>query len=543
MALYAKRMIVVFLINLKSLFPSPFVRIVEDPLFVFKNLGFIFACLVLLTSCAADDDRQGVMTAPHPATNSKPIPIKLSIGQASLTRAADGLNQGKLPAGSNVTVVIDGKEYTFQTNADNAELTCVSDPVPYYPLDGSSVKIKAYYPAYSGWYNRTTEWNGGMSFDQSTDANYRISDRMQGTVSSSFLDTNGKVISTQNAVPITFKHLMAKVVLKITQPNDGTKITKVTLNSVKGRYKMCNGEYVANSAYFADNNTAGNYTLYTNTAGATGTVVCAGLFPPQTISKDVNFITVTTNENTIYYKLPQDHTFEAGKSYEFSLSSYVDKTSFVIGNVICSDGSMMPYKSIGNRTPVAIIVYVGPNTGNANYKHGLALSFKTVGCRLSNRDGGVLLSHPVNMTTSGNVLDINPPVEDGSVYMDTQHIRRDGTYGAWWPPFFHVNDKNPTVPSSNTSGWFLPSAYQWKQVMQAMGKSATDINKKFRSLVSSQGIPTTVAKDYDASSFWTCTQSGNTSFNYLELSSSTCRFGQTSVFNTNVRCSVGMLAF
>jgi hypothetical protein len=41
MALYGKRIIVVFLINSKSLFPSPFVRIVKDSLFVFKNLFYL----------------------------------------------------------------------------------------------------------------------------------------------------------------------------------------------------------------------------------------------------------------------------------------------------------------------------------------------------------------------------------------------------------------------------------------------------------------------------------------------------------------------
>lgn len=466
----------------------------------------LFAMTALLVSCSADDNDLRVGRGANDVDNESLLPIKLAVGDIPATRASDGLNQGKLPAGSNVTVVIDGKEYTFQTNADNAELTCVSSPVPYYPLDGSSVMIKAYYPAYSGWYNRTTEWNGGMSFDQSTDANYRISDRMQGTVSSSFLDTNGKVISTQNAVPITFKHLMAKVVLKITQPNDGTKITKVTLNSVKGRYKMCNGEYVANSAYFADNNTAGNYTLYTNTAGATGTVVCAGLFPPQTISKDVNFITVTTNENTIYYKLPQSVNFAAGQQYTYTLSTYVDKSGYKVGNVICTDGTMCEYSRVGDKTPVAVICYIGSDTGSATYKHGLALSLKGgISCKMDPSSSNYKNwdNREVYLNSKDDeYTDIdNIPVEDGLIYSGSPYFDYNSTYlKPYWPPYYYARYGFGTAPLG-TSNWFLPSAYQWKQCLLSFGKTCSERYNTLVTFFSERG-----GEKFNSNYYWTCTR-------------------------------------
>lgn len=474
----------------------------------------ILACIMLLAACGPDDDKPADSNPSmlEPWQNNTPLPVKLTPGEAS-TRAADGLMNGNLPSGTSITVVIDGKEYTYQTNDAQTEMTCITTPAPYYPINGQSISIKAYYPtiASGGWYSSTNTWSWCVDKDQSSDTGYRNSDRMYATVSSGYngLDANGKVKPTSNAVPLTFNHLMAKVVLTITQPDDGTKIKEVALGSVKTGYGMDCVNNRAYNAFFWNTNPSGTITLYNNADGATGTVTCAGVFPPQTIGTDVDFITVTTTENTIFYKLPQSVNFAAGQQHQFKLSSYVDKSGYVVGNVICSDGSMIPYKNIGTRTPVAIIVYVGPNTGNANYKHGLAIALKDSGSNYWKNSSSTTINHTIKWAafSSGTTYKYvkipanDVPVEDGSIYMDSQHLKIVSGLRAF-PAFYYAKNCGYAEPPK-TSGWFLPSAYQWQQAYVALGT-------ELFSIMSSKGIPEKVGYDIsNTSMYWSCTQTNS----------------------------------
>lgn len=448
-----------------------------------KSLVFVIA--TALAACSADDDTPIGGGGDNPV-DSHLLPIKLAVGDAPQTRAADGLLKDNFPSGTDITVVIDGNDYSYKTNEPGKELTCTNNPIPYYAISGKSVSIKAFYPALQGWYNRTSTWGWSVNADQTSDDSYKWSDKMYATVPSSYsgLDSDGKVTPTKNVVPLKFYHLMAKVQLTITTPDANTKIKKVTLNSVKTGYQMDCVNCRAYDAYFDTNNTAGVITVYNNASGATGTVTCAAVFPPQTIGSDVNFITVTTTDATLYYKLPQSVNFVSGQQYAYKLSTYVDKQEMKYGNVICSDGTMCEYSKRGNRTPVAVIAYVGSNTGNSTYCHGLALA-------LSN-DGQFIWSTKNQSAHTIKGDRTNYPVEDGNIYRSENN---NSSYPAFQAAFNHASTPK------NTSGWFLPSVYQWQQVIASVGGTATGLHNLLKACGDNTFQPDAYDKHYA-----TCTE-------------------------------------
>lgn len=501
----------------------------------------LLACIMLLAACGPDDDKPADSNPSmlEPWQNDTLLPVKLTPGEAS-TRAADGLMNGNLPSGTDITVVIDGQEYTYQANDAQTEMTCITTPAPYYPINGQSISIKAYYPTIGsgGWYSSTNTWSWCVDKDQSTESGYKNSDRMYATVSSGYsgLDANGKVKPTSNAVPLTFNHLMAKVVLTITQPDDGTKIKEVALGSVKTGYNMDCVNNRAYNAFFWNTNPSGTITLYNNADGATGTVTCAGVFPPQTIGTDVNFISVTTTNNTIYYKLPQSVNFTSGQQYNYALSTYIEKEDVKVGNVICSDGTKCAYSQVGSRTPVAVILYVGKDTGSSTYKHGLALALSNVTGSWAKwrHDNSSYITQPVLMTSSSSI-----PVEDGASYRGDPYDSYNSTYATpSYPAFYYANKNNGTAAPPKTSGWFLPSAYQWNQVMNGIGTTDLERISNWKKILSDTKIGT-IGNLY----FWTCTeQTTSTSYSfYFNASDGTIKFVAES--QTNINYVRAMLAF
>lgn len=472
---------------------------------------FLFAMTALLVSCSADDNDLRVGRGANDVDNESLLPIKLAVGDIPATRASDGLLAENFPSETGVTLVIDGNEYSYKTNEPGQTMTCTSTTAPFYPIDGKSVSIKAFYPPTGdGWYNRTTIWNWGVSADQSSDANYKSSDKMYATVPSSYsgLDADGKVTPTKDIVPLMFYHLMAKVKLTITTPDANTKIYKVTLNSVKTKYKMDCVNCLAYDAYFDTNNTAGVITVYNNANGATGTVTCAAVFPPQTIGTDVNFITVTTTDGTLYYKLPQSVNFTSGQQYTYTLSTYVDKSGYKVGNVICSDGTFCEYSKVGSKTPVAVVVYVGSNTANDKFKKGIAMSLSDAwyGNIHWVSNGASKLYNPIQCQYINSI-------EDGYSYFKSPWIDeiRSGSlyFGAFHAAYVFNNvSKYKDLVSKGLSGFFLGSSYQWYQVLQSLGgyNNAEAYNKL-------NNLFTSVGGKALSGYYWTCSEvDGNFAF-------------------------------
>jgi hypothetical protein len=78
----------------------------------------------------------------------------------------------------------------------------------------------------------------------------------------------------------------------------------------------------------------------------------------------------------------------------------------------------------------------------------------------------------------------------------------------YFPVFYYAKNCGYAEPPQ-TSGWFLPSVYQWQQVFLSMGKSRSEMAKNITSIINSQNIPTSVGQDLSGA-YWTCTEYNDT---------------------------------
>ncbi len=487
-----------------------------------KTLVFVIASA--LAACSADDDTPIGGGVDNPI-DSHLLPIKLVVGDALQTRAADGLLKDNFPSGTDINVAIDNKVYDYQTAGTNQNLTCTSQEKPYFPSNLNSITVRAFYPKskyIQGWKDRVYT----IAENQSTDANYQISDLMFGTPSPSWngLDANGKVKPTNNAIPLTFKHVLSKIIINIpASVSQENKITQVALKNIKRSVRFNNYTGVADSAHTRSDNNSTNIILYNNSTGTYGDIKCAAVIPPQTISSGINFIAITTTNKTIYYKLANNTTFQSGKTYQYTITpAGIDVSKVKVGHVICSNGTVCAYSERGNRTPVAVIAYLGSNTGNTKYNHGLAVALNTTGkLQWATKTGQYhSIKWPAYSETS-------PPVEDGSIYRNSQNTDDFPLFKA---AFNYCNTFPP-----NSSGWFLPSVYQWQSVVNSIGSY-----DKIKSLFKSCG--STVLEN--GPFFSTCTQ-GNESFScgIRFTNTYTSGYGWSSAYQTNALNCLAMLAF
>lgn len=131
------------------------------------------------------------------------------------------------------------------------------------------------------------------------------------------------------------------------------------------------------------------------------------------------------------------------------------------GQVICSNGDIVEYSKLGNRTPVAVVVKWGDDTGSSKFTRGVALALKDAGNGSTYKwSTESVLRNPVQYTTSY-------PIESGDSYVSSPY--NTDTY----PAFKAAINNNGTSAPSGTSGWFLPSIYQWDWILYSMGE-ATD---------------------------------------------------------------------
>lgn len=187
-------------------------------------------------------------------------------------------------------------------------------------------------------------------------------------------------------------------------------------------------------------------------------------------------------------------TLVANKIYNIKKTIEAAYITGNVGQVICSDGTVCNYADKGSKTVVAVIVYKGSATGNSTYNHGLALalfdanggnaSTNGTACQWKTSTGSTDNSY---QTTSSSSF----ASEDGSIYRSS---RNNGT----WPAFQKcISYSGGTAPTSST-GWFLPSAYQWNQMVSGVGSYSN-----LRDYFSSRG-----GRNMQSDYYWSCTEYG-----------------------------------
>jgi len=189
-------------------------------------------------------------------------------------------------------------------------------------------------------------------------------------------------------------------------------------------------------------------------------------------------ITVTAKTEAGYFSTAKSGiTLAAGKLYTtagLALSAPVamaSATSSEIGKMLAEDKyiyvNSAAAKASGAKAS-AVVAYVGTGTGEPNYTHGLAISMK-------NLNG--------NGECWKNTYGIADNPSRYNLIADALEAKESGytlTYGRrWesnlWPAFYYSYWNNiegddyvtRSAPSS-TSGWFLPSIYQWNQIVNGL---------------------------------------------------------------------------
>ena len=298
----------------------------------------------LLASCSADMESE--------AQPSEQQAIQLTAQGLSAmvpTRAAStsDLQNTAFAAGEDVAVYVENHSsentynatpYCFRASAavgGQNELTYYNNVTtasrPCYPVSASEgIDIYGFYPysKFSAVNNRsTTDLDVSVYADQSTAANYRSSDIMMATAI-----TDQK--RTTDAVVLQFRHLLAKLVIRLKQGvHSGTSSvvsathlanSTLTIGSVKtnATLNMGTGDVTT------DNNDSGttvtiatssDLAFYYNNATATiSTTEYAIILPPQSLGSD-NTITITTSAGTISGTLP-DLSLSAGSSTVLTLT-------------------------------------------------------------------------------------------------------------------------------------------------------------------------------------------------------------------------------
>ena len=150
--------------------------------------------------------------------------------------------------------------------------------------------------------------------------------------------------------------------------------------------------------------------------------------------------------------------------YPIVISEVTDEA--YIGSVVAADGYVYATEDDvvnASKTPVAKICYVGSETGDATYKHGLALALRDVSdikVWCSQNNNTCLVSQYTTVAEAkGDLAGIaNTDVLVGT----TPHSHGDNAAKA-------ARGYNSGTHPDGTSEWFLPSVGQWDKMATAVG--------------------------------------------------------------------------
>jgi len=196
------------------------------------------------------------------------------------------------------------------------------------------------------------------------------------------------------------------------------------------------------------------------------------------------------------------------------LGSIVDMgadCSSYIGWIVTSDGYI--YKDNASvdavsKTGVAMIAYLGSETGeSAPYNHGLAIS-------LVNANGGTVSAEgeecqwknvPLdNLTAFENLVQWNYDFTKLSQFTVSesglQYISRSAD-ATTYPAFAAAASNNGALPPYGSSGWFLPSIWQWEKMYYSFGNGKSYLRDAF----ASRGGRNLYANRYQ-SGYWSCSE-------------------------------------
>ena len=271
-----------------------------------KTVIIYISALLFLTGCQADkaDDPRQDGLVPVTLTASQGSILSISGG---MTRAADGLYSASsgFSGTESVRVFMNSSSSSsdYTVGSPTAGVSSLTGGSLYYPPSGS-ISLFAIYPAASASSHTVT-------YDQTSDANYKASDLMYATKA---VDQADKA----NAQNLEFAHQLVKLKLNIIKGAGITEVTEVKMKNVKRTVSVAPTTSSAGigSATSTDDENGDNILIFSgsNTSSETQTYAC--VFPAQAWN-NTDFITVTADSKTVTYQLNRSE-WTAGAEYELT---------------------------------------------------------------------------------------------------------------------------------------------------------------------------------------------------------------------------------
>ena len=292
-----------------------------------KDILTIAAVALMTGSCNSIDE---VLSGDRMPINLAATVEGNAIG-ATRTETANDTQDETLLVDQTVKAVItiDGVENTRNYTVGTSNQLTTDEATLYYPMDGTPVSIYAVHPNYMSAENFT------VAIDQRDDAYYAASDLC-------YSKTASYKKATWNT--LTFKHLLSKVIVNVTNNLNTNAISSVQLNA-KIRTTL---------TYPAANDDG--YTLADATIPSTVTLLpgAAAIIPPQTVSSGSTLLSFTIpGIGLMEYKLTSDATFLSGHQYTYNVT--VDKTGISVTSTITPWGTDDP---LGTTSQIESVNYI-----------------------------------------------------------------------------------------------------------------------------------------------------------------------------------------
>ena len=281
-----------------------------------KDILKSMACTAaILTTAACSTDIS-------PVDDPGEVKIMLTANVGSTTRTTTtNLNVSHIAQGKdNVGVFIqkegatsaDGLLYNIAYSSDGSGGLTASNSSIYFPMDGSRVNIYACAPRIS-----TSSPDENVTFsiatNQSSDADYIASDLMIGS------PAKNPVAKTTSAIPLTFGHKMAKIIVDFTGlSEDLTGLTLTTCDLITSA-----NVNIKNNTITTDES-ATKQPITIASIDAQKTAAC--VIPPQKVAAGTKLLCLDYHGIKTYYTTPADITFESGKVYTFNMSKLTIST-------------------------------------------------------------------------------------------------------------------------------------------------------------------------------------------------------------------------
>lgn len=277
-----------------------------------KQLLITSASLLLLAACSSDDSASKDKTA-----DDGRVPIQLGCSVDDGTRSGTNIQNNKLKQGAVIDVQIEPTDIyatthydllQYQVSNSTGGLTPVKKVYPYYPVEGGTVDIYAIYPV-----GKLDAESFTVKDEQLNDQNYKDSDLMFAKVSNQS--------ATQNTVTLPFRHLLSKIIVKLTEGDNGEDVenSKVSLLNVATKINLTGrGEL----------GTVDESSRTTIKMSNDGSVSSAAIIVPQEVPSGVLIEVKLANNDIVNYKMPQNMIFESGKKYTYNIK-VVEETLMV----------------------------------------------------------------------------------------------------------------------------------------------------------------------------------------------------------------------